>query len=78
MDKEKIVRPWDLLNPHAEHVPEDVYVKRYETCLSCKSYNRIMKVCMHCLCVMKLKCSLSDAFCPEDKWEAYQENQGEK
>ena len=71
--EKKNARPWDLLDPSVKHVPDDVYIKRYEECLTCKSFNRIMGVCKHCLCIMKVKCSLAHAYCPENKWEEHKE-----
>jgi hypothetical protein len=73
--KKRNAMPWDLLNPNRKHVPEDVYSERYETCKSCEFFIKPTKQCSKCLCFMKVKCALTFAFCPENKWHAYTEEE---
>jgi hypothetical protein len=74
MGKEKPAMPWDLIDPRIKPVPESVYQNRYEICLSCPLLNQKMKTCGLCGCFMKLKATLPNAYCPENKWEAYEQN----
>ena len=73
--KRRNAMPWDLLNPNRKHVPEEVYSERYEICKSCEFFIKKTKQCKKCMCFMNLKCALVFAFCPENKWEAYKEEE---
>jgi len=64
-------RPWDLINPNIEHVPEETQQQRYAICTSCELLNTVTKTCAACGCFMKLKTKLPHSFCPKDKWDIY-------
>ena len=61
-------RPWDMVNPNAEHVPEDEAARRLSICESCPSLLRLTHQCKECGCFMKLKTKLAKAACPLSKW----------
>lgn len=65
--------PWDLLNPNTKYVSQEVYDERLETCKSCDEYLSLTSQCKKCGCFMKLKCAVSHAFCPLNKWNAVEE-----
>lgn len=71
----KNARPWDLLNPEKKNVPDHIYNERYTICKNCEFFIDITKQCKKCMCFMNFKCSLSNAFCPEGKWEVYLEKE---
>jgi hypothetical protein len=73
--KKRNAMPWDLLNPNRKHVPEDVYSDRLDICKSCEFLIKPTNQCSKCLCFMNLKCALAFAFCPENKWDAYVEEE---
>lgn len=67
------VRPWDLVNPNIDHVDEDTFNHRYNTCLSCPSLIQATKQCKKCGCFMQQKAKLPHASCPLGKWGVYTE-----
>jgi hypothetical protein len=69
--KTRVTRPWDLLNPNMERVPEEVYNERLSICKRCPLLQPVTKVCASCGCVMPLKAKLADAVCPKHKWGEY-------
>ena len=62
------VRPWDMLNPHAEHVSDEIQKERYDMCLSCPELIKMTKQCKKCGCFMAAKTKLAKAECPLHKW----------
>ena len=68
--KEKLgeTRPWDMLNPNAEHVPEEESERRYDICKSCPELIDLTKQCKQCGCFMAMKTKLVKAECPLKKW----------
>ena len=60
------VKPWDLLNPEKGRVSEEEKTKRLDICKSCPEYK--MGICKKCGCIMELKTTLSEAYCPLGKW----------
>jgi hypothetical protein len=65
------VRPWDLVNPKIDHVPDDVFQYRYDLCLACPSLIKMTKQCKKCACFMNSKAKLPHASCPIGKWGAF-------
>ena len=63
-------RPWDLLDKNIPRVSEEVYTTRLAHCETCEHYIKALGTCKKCGCFMRLKCSLSNAKCPVDKWKA--------
>ena len=61
-------RPWDMLNPHAEHVSDEIQKERYDMCLSCPELIKMTKQCKKCGCFMAAKTKLAKAECPLNKW----------
>jgi len=61
-------RPWDVLNPSANYVAEDISSARYAICEVCPSLLKTTKQCKECGCFMKLKVKLEKAVCPLGKW----------
>lgn len=74
MAQKRNAMPWDLLKPWQKPVSEEIYNERYETCLSCEKFSSSTKTCTICHCFMKAKCMLSNAYCPDGKWLAIEEN----
>lgn len=63
---ERVVRPWDLLNPWEARATDEVRELRLATCGECDHLKH--GVCEICHCVMKLKTTLARASCPIGKW----------
>ena len=61
-------RPWDVVNPNVEHVPEEEAASRYSICEQCPSLIKFTHQCKECGCFMKLKVKLEKAECPLGKW----------
>lgn len=61
-------RPWDIINPNTEHVPEEEAKKRLSFCENCPSLIKFTHQCKECGCFMKLKTKLKYATCPLGKW----------
>lgn len=70
------VKPIDLLNPKASRATKEVAYNRYDICKDCDRLHSVTKTCSECGCFMRLKVTLSDAYCPLGKWNA--ENKNEK
>lgn len=69
----KNAMPWDLLNPNTEYVNQEIYDERLDICKSCDRFISLTSQCKECGCFMKLKCAVSHAFCPLNKWNAVEE-----
>lgn len=61
-------RPWDMVNPNAEHVSKEIEDQRFSICKSCPELLKITKQCKKCGCIMTLKTKLKKAECPLHKW----------
>mgnify|MGYP006268163045 CR=1 FL=1 len=61
-------RPWDVINPHVEHLSDEDAKKRMDICLSCPELINVTKQCKKCGCIMPLKTKLKPATCPIGKW----------
>lgn len=61
-------RPWDLLNPNAEHSDEQEAQKRLNICKGCDRFLKLTSQCKECGCVMVGKVKLKAATCPLGKW----------
>ena len=61
-------RPWDLINPNINNVPEEQQKARMSICNSCPELIKLSKQCKKCGCIMTLKTKLSNASCPIGKW----------
>lgn len=64
--KERIVKPWDLLNYKHSRVSKEEKRKRFDICKTCPEFS--MGICKQCGCVMGLKTMLQEAKCPLNKW----------
>lgn len=62
----KNVKPWDLLNNNKVRSSKELKEKRLSICSQCPRLKS--GVCMECGCIMKLKTSLLEAYCPLEKW----------
>lgn len=67
------VKPWDMLDPNAGRVPDDIFEERIKACGSCEHFIRLTKQCKKCLCFMRLKAQLPKAECPVGKWGQHEE-----
>ena len=61
-------RPWDMLNPHAEHASEEKAANRFSICSQCPELIKMTKQCKKCGCIMTAKTKLEKATCPIGKW----------
>jgi hypothetical protein len=61
-------RPWDMINPNAEHVSEVLAKSRFDICKSCTFLIKATSQCKKCGCFMQAKTKLRHAECPEGKW----------
>jgi hypothetical protein len=61
-------RPWDLLNPFIDFVPEDVMQSRLDICKACPELIKLTNQCKKCGCLMHLKTKVPHATCPLGKW----------
>ncbi len=61
-------RPWDLVNPNTEYVPEDIHNSRFDICKSCPELIKVTNQCKKCGCFMVAKTKLKHAQCPLSKW----------
>jgi hypothetical protein len=61
-------RPWDMINPNAEHVSEVLAKSRLDICKSCTFLIKATSQCKKCGCFMQAKTKLRHAECPEGKW----------
>jgi hypothetical protein len=61
-------RPWDLINPNTNWVPEDVATNRLDICKSCPELIKITSQCKKCGCIMSMKTKIEAAKCPIGKW----------
>jgi len=68
--KEKLgdTRPWDMLNPNAPKVSEDIESTRMSLCMDCPELIKATKQCKQCGCFMNMKVKLENAKCPIGKW----------
>lgn len=68
IEKARVARPWDILNPEIEHATEEEEKARFQICLECPSLIQLTKQCKKCGCFMQVKSKLKDAKCPIGKW----------
>lgn len=61
-------RPWDMINPNADHVTEEEATARFDICKQCPELLGITKQCKKCGCIMTAKTKLAKAECPLHKW----------
>jgi hypothetical protein len=61
-------RPWDVVNPNAERVSEEVAAARFSMCVACPELIKATNQCKKCGCFMHLKTKLEKATCPIGKW----------
>ena len=57
----------DMIN-YGLFVTQEEYQNRYTICKSCEQFNSTLKLCTECSCFMPMKCKLSEADCPNQKW----------
>jgi ribosomal protein L32 len=67
-DKNREVKPWDLLNPKQPRSGEELSAERLTICRSCEWFRKSNQTCKKCGCFMKLKTTLERAACPIGKW----------
>lgn len=67
-EKNKKVRPWDLLDPNKPRAENELAELRYAICLECPSLIKLSKQCRKCGCFMDAKTKLLAASCPIGKW----------
>lgn len=67
-DRERVVKPWDLLNDNRPRVSKEIKNERFNVCKSCPEL--ALGICKKCGCVMGLKTMLAQAKCPIGKWDA--------
>ena len=49
-------------------VTREEYQNRYTICKTCEQFNSALALCKECSCFMPMKCKLSEAECPNQKW----------
>ena len=62
------VKPWDMINPNTEFIPEDESNARFSICKRCPELIGLTKQCKKCGCFMVAKTKLKNATCPLHKW----------
>lgn len=62
------VKPWDMLDPNAGRVSDEVLDDRLRICSGCEHFIKLTRQCKKCLCFMRLKAQLPKAECPVGKW----------
>jgi hypothetical protein len=67
-DKERTVKPWDMLNPKQPRSTKELQSERLAICTGCEFFNHITAGCKKCGCFMKVKTKLENATCPVGKW----------
>ena len=61
-------RPWDIINPNAEKVSDEIESTRFSICSDCPELVKLTSQCKQCGCFMKMKVKLKQATCPIGKW----------
>jgi hypothetical protein len=61
-------RPWDLVNPNALKVPDEIAIQRFNICKACPELSKLTHQCKKCGCFMAAKTKLAEAECPLKKW----------
>ena len=64
-------RPWHLIGPAENFVPEIVQEERFSICKSCPELLPITHQCKKCGCFMSAKTKLAKAVCPLQKWAEF-------
>lgn len=67
-EKNREVKPWDLISPNSPRSSEDIASERFSICLKCPELIKFTKQCKKCGCFMALKTKLELASCPIGKW----------
>ena len=62
--KNRKVKPWDLLDKTQPRAEDELANLRYSICLECPSLIKISKQCKKCGCFMDAKTKLLAASCP--------------
>jgi hypothetical protein len=65
---ERVVKPWDMINPTVERADESLANERYSICQACPELIKLTKQCKKCGCFMAAKTKLLKATCPLNKW----------
>lgn len=71
-DLNKPARPWDMLNPNIQKVPDEIKSVRISACESCEFFMKLSRQCVKCGCFMDMKTTLPHAFCPVHKWGKFE------
>jgi hypothetical protein len=61
-------RPWDILNPNAPKVSDEIESTRMSLCMDCPELINATKQCKQCGCFMNMKVKLEKATCPIGRW----------
>ena len=67
-DKEREVKPWDILNPAQPKSTKQLQEERLAICYECPFLNQLTVSCKKCGCFMKVKTKLENATCPVGNW----------
>jgi hypothetical protein len=67
-EKNKDVKPWDLLNPNTEYTGDSVAKDRFDICKACPELIKLTSQCKKCGCFMRIKTTMAHATCPIGKW----------
>lgn len=68
IEKERQVKPWDLLDPANYVEDSEISDSRLAICKSCPELIKLTTQCRKCGCFMAAKTKLQKAVCPIGKW----------
>lgn len=74
-EEKRQARPWDILDPNLETVPDEIRKARIDACSNCEFLIKFTKQCKKCGCFMKVKTMIPHAECPIGIWGAVAENE---
>ena len=59
---------FDLFDPNEPRSNRELIESRLAICNECPFFNKTFAKCRICGCFMKLKTTLQDATCPDERW----------
>ena len=66
---------WEVRSRLDNRIARVLFAVDFSQMILLHGFIKKTKQCKKCMCFMNLKCALVFAFCPENKWEAYKEEE---